>query len=105
MSIRYLATLGAAAALTGLFTFNEILLLQSAVDPFLSALAIWTLARAFDRGRAVSFFGAGVSLGLLVVNRPNSLAAVARRTGAGRAHRTGLRDGRQLRRPAGVASP
>lgn len=67
---------GGAAALTGLFTFNEILLLQSSVDPFLAALALWAMARAFDDGRPASFLGAGAALGLLVVNRPNALAAV-----------------------------
>jgi tetratricopeptide (TPR) repeat protein len=66
----------AAAALTGLFTFNEILLLQSSVDPFLSALALWLLARAVRRERVLDFLAAGASLGLLVVNRPNTLAAV-----------------------------
>lgn len=63
------------AALTGLFTFNEILLLQSSVDPFLSALALWALARALNSGRVTAFLGSGVALGLLVVNRPNALAA------------------------------
>ncbi|PYQ17350.1 MAG: hypothetical protein DMF80_01005 [Acidobacteria bacterium] len=37
---------GALAAATGVFTFNEVLLLQSAVDPFLTALALYLLARA-----------------------------------------------------------
>ena len=65
-----------AAALTGLFTFNEVLLLQSSVDPFLSALALWALACALGGGRPSVFLGAGGALGLLAVNRPNVLAAV-----------------------------
>ena len=91
----------AAAALTGLFTFNEILLLQSSVDPFLSALALWALSgrsqqagvppSIFSGGVGQASFGAvapqgakapglpilaGCAFGLLVMNRPNTLAAV-----------------------------
>lgn len=71
----------AAAALTGVFTFNEVLLLQSSVDPFLTALALWTLARAVGQasGRklVLPWVLAGISLGLLCLNRPNALAAAA----------------------------
>lgn len=66
----------AAQALTGLFTFNEILLLQSAVDPFLSSLALYALARALGGGTVAAFFASGAALGLLAVNRPNTLVAV-----------------------------
>jgi tetratricopeptide (TPR) repeat protein len=37
---------GGLAAATGYFTFNEILILQSSIDPFLTALALNLLARA-----------------------------------------------------------
>jgi 4-amino-4-deoxy-L-arabinose transferase-like glycosyltransferase/Flp pilus assembly protein TadD len=81
----------ASTALTGLFTFNEILLLQSSVDPFLAALALWALGRAVGQASRLpdavgqasrlptraggSFFLTGVAFGLLCLNRPNALAA------------------------------
>jgi tetratricopeptide (TPR) repeat protein len=70
---------GVLAALTGLFTFYETLLIQAALDPFLAALALWTLGRALRAGRGGWQLGAGLSLGLLALNRPNVLpfAAVA----------------------------
>ena len=68
---------GALAAATGVFTFNEVLLLQSAVDPFLTALALYLLARALGSSRLGGFVAAGASLGLLVMNRPNALAWAA----------------------------
>lgn len=37
---------GTMAALCGLFTFYEILILQTAIDPFLTALSLYVLARA-----------------------------------------------------------
>jgi tetratricopeptide (TPR) repeat protein len=60
------------AILTGIFTFNEILILQSALDPFLVSCALYALSTG-------ALGGAGVSLGLLALNRPNALvfAAVA----------------------------
>jgi len=62
------AALAAAglAILTGIFTFNEILILQSALDPFLVSAALYTLSTG-------AFAGAGASLGLLALNRPNAL--------------------------------
>jgi len=71
---------GWAAACTGLFAFNEILILQSALDPFLAALSGFTLSRALRRPAIWNSLAAGVSLGLLALNRPNALvlpAAVA----------------------------
>ena len=50
---------GALAAATGVFTFNEVLLLQSAVDPFLAALASYLLARALVTDRLAGFAAAG----------------------------------------------
>src|SRR5687768_2432173 len=70
------------AMLTGIFTFNEILILQSSLDPFLVSCALYTLTRtrarlcdaaarqAFGAG---DFAAAGASLGLLALNRPNAL--------------------------------
>ena len=37
------------AALTGLFTFHEVLLLQASLDPFLASAALAALALAFAR--------------------------------------------------------
>lgn len=64
-------------ALTGVLTFNEVLILQSAVDPFLTALGLWLLARAWTMpspsSRAASgiLFASGLVLGLHILNRPN----------------------------------
>lgn len=60
------------AALTGLFTFNEVLLLQSSLDPFLTAAALYALAVALVRGSSRAwFFAAGALFGLHTMNRPN----------------------------------
>jgi len=64
----------ALASLTGYFAFNEILVLQSAIDPFLAALGLWLLARAWLHGGRRVFLAAGVVLGLHVLNRPNMAA-------------------------------
>jgi tetratricopeptide (TPR) repeat protein len=64
---------GGLAAATGVFTFNEVLLLQSAVDPFLTALGLYLLARALASERVSRFAAAGLALGLFVTNRPNVL--------------------------------
>jgi tetratricopeptide (TPR) repeat protein len=61
------------AALTGYFTFNEILVLQSAVDPCLTALGLWLAARAWLRGGLRWFAATGTVLGLHALNRPNVL--------------------------------
>lgn len=65
------------AALTGYFAFNESLLLQSAVDPVLTAFGLWALSRAWTSGRVQMFALAGVALGLHALNRPNVLAWAA----------------------------
>lgn len=65
----------ALAVLTGLFSFNEVLILQSALDPFLVACALYALTRAMA-GRASGLgacAAAGTSLALLALNRPNAL--------------------------------
>ncbi|RPJ82781.1 MAG: hypothetical protein EHM13_08455, partial [Acidobacteria bacterium] len=62
------------ATCTGYFAFNEILVLQSAVDPFLTALGLSLLARAWCSGRPVYFLAAGAAVVFHVLNRPNVLA-------------------------------
>jgi tetratricopeptide (TPR) repeat protein len=67
---------GALAALTGVFVFNEMLILQSAIDPFLTSLALFAVARAARRQSIPLFAAAGVSLGALALNRPNAVVCV-----------------------------
>lgn len=69
------------ALLTGSFTFNEVLILQSALDPFLTALSVYLLARAWLAPAPRAWFAAGAVLGLHALNRPNVLI-VAAATGA-----------------------
>jgi tetratricopeptide (TPR) repeat protein len=64
-------------ALTGVVAFHEVLLLQSSLDPFLTALALYALVRATEGGRTAAFLATGAALGLLVANRPNALPAAA----------------------------
>jgi tetratricopeptide (TPR) repeat protein len=59
------------AALTGLFTFYESLILQTALDPFLTAAALSSLTFAFTRGGRRWFFLSGLAFGLETLNRPN----------------------------------
>jgi 4-amino-4-deoxy-L-arabinose transferase-like glycosyltransferase len=85
---------GILYALTGVVSFHEILILQAALDPFLTALSLFLLADALTPGRvslrvnkegaraAVSsrwgaWAAAGVAFGLLALNRPNALLCVA----------------------------
>jgi tetratricopeptide (TPR) repeat protein len=63
----------ALAILTGIFSFNEVLILQSALDPFLVSAALYALTRAMAGGGTGAFAAAGASLGLLALNRPNAL--------------------------------
>jgi tetratricopeptide (TPR) repeat protein len=67
---------GALAALTGIFAFNEVLLLQSSLDPFLAALALFLLARALTSGHVGTWLVAGLAFGALSANRPNAALAV-----------------------------
>jgi tetratricopeptide (TPR) repeat protein len=61
----------ALAGLTGLFTFYEVLLLQSSIDAFFAAAALYALSRR-------AHLLAGCLFGLHTLNRPNVLiAAVA----------------------------
>ncbi|MGE5360922.1 MAG: tetratricopeptide repeat protein, partial [Bacteroidales bacterium] len=68
---------GVLAACTGLFAFNEILILQSSIDPFLTALALVALLGAFRRDSPGAFLVAGMALGALSLNRPNTLPVIA----------------------------
>ena len=63
----------ALAALTGLFTFQEVLTLQAALDPFLAALALALVSRTQADDRLWPLAAAGMSAGLLALNRPNAL--------------------------------
>jgi tetratricopeptide (TPR) repeat protein len=65
---------GLLAAGTGVFVFHEVTLLQAALDPFLTALALHLLTRAVQDRRPAWSVAAGVAFGLLVLNRPNALA-------------------------------
>jgi Flp pilus assembly protein TadD len=65
---------GVLAAGTGVFTFNEVLILQSALDPFLAALALYLLSRALSTGSGRDFMATGLTLGAFALNRPNALA-------------------------------
>ncbi|HEX7121603.1 MAG TPA: glycosyltransferase family 39 protein, partial [Gemmatimonadaceae bacterium] len=67
----------ALCALAGAFTFYEVLILQAAVDPFLTALDVSFLCLALRRGGWTWTFGAGLALGLHVLNRPNMLVVGA----------------------------
>ncbi|HUE89161.1 MAG TPA: glycosyltransferase family 39 protein [Vicinamibacterales bacterium] len=57
------------AMLTGVFTFNEVVILQSALDPFLVSCALYALTRAMAGGGTWSFAAAGASLALFALNR------------------------------------
>jgi tetratricopeptide (TPR) repeat protein len=92
------------AALTGLFTFYEVLILQASIDAFLTSVALYFLTRALvvdlppdggshrkqaDRGshrkqvpvasafRRKDLFFAGLVFGLQTLNRPNIMIAAA----------------------------
>ncbi len=66
---------GALAALTGLLTFYESILLQAAVDPVLTSAALLALTLALTRRQWRWFLLAGVVFGLATLNRPNMAIA------------------------------
>ena len=70
---------GVLFALTGVVTFHEVLILQAALDPFLTALFLYLLAVALTHGSISSkvWVAAGAAGGLLALNRPNALLCVA----------------------------
>ena len=82
---------GALAALTGLLTFYEAILLQAAVDPFLTSAALLALTQALRGATPATsherlvptrhdrrwFLAAGAVFGLATLNRPNmAIAAI-----------------------------
>jgi tetratricopeptide (TPR) repeat protein len=68
---------GGLAALCGVFAFHEVLLLQSALDPFLAALALHELSRLVVAPSPRAGLRAGLAFGVLGLNRPNALPALA----------------------------
>jgi Flp pilus assembly protein TadD len=68
---------GLLVAATGVLAFDEILILQSALDPFLAALALERLSAGVSRPTVSRFAAAGAAFGLLGLNRPNALLACA----------------------------
>jgi tetratricopeptide (TPR) repeat protein len=85
---------GVLYAFVGVVSFHEILILQAALDPFLTALFLYLLALGLTSGRFSSkvngdeapaaggarpgtWMAAGVAGGLLSLNRPNALLCVA----------------------------
>ena len=60
----------------GLFTFYETLILQAALDPFLTALDLYLVTRAVQDGRRRDWLAAGAAIGLHALNRPNMLVVV-----------------------------
>ena len=68
----------ALATLTGVFTFYESLILQTALDPFFTAAALACLTLALKRDERRWYALAGLAFGILVCNRPNvALPALA----------------------------
>jgi 4-amino-4-deoxy-L-arabinose transferase-like glycosyltransferase len=65
------------ASITGLLTFHEILILQSALDAVLTAAALLAVTLGFKRGDWRWFLAAGAAFGLQVLNRPNVAVAAA----------------------------
>jgi tetratricopeptide (TPR) repeat protein len=67
------------AILTGVITFNEVTILQSALDPFLVALTLWLLTLALQSANedARLFAATGAAAALFALNRPNVLLWIA----------------------------
>ena len=65
------------AGLTGLFTFYEVLLLQAALDGFLTSAALLVLTRGLTSRHSWMFALAGLVFGIATLNRPNMLLASA----------------------------
>ncbi|HVR42602.1 MAG TPA: tetratricopeptide repeat protein [Thermoanaerobaculia bacterium] len=61
---------------TGVCTLYEITILPTALDPFLTALALWALSCALQDDRPAAWMGAGASFGALATNRPETLLLV-----------------------------
>lgn len=65
------------AALTGVFTYYEALILQASLDIALTASALWFLTLALRRDQRRHFILAGLAFGLASLNRPNFLVSAA----------------------------
>ncbi|HET9373095.1 MAG TPA: tetratricopeptide repeat protein [Vicinamibacterales bacterium] len=65
----------ALAAATGLFTFYEALIFQAALDPVLTAAALYGLTRAVRSGDRRWLVLTGLLFALAALNRPNMLLA------------------------------
>jgi 4-amino-4-deoxy-L-arabinose transferase-like glycosyltransferase len=65
------------AALTGIITFYEALLVQAALDPLLTAAGLAALSIALKREKARWYLASGFGFGLQVLNRPNVILALA----------------------------
>jgi Flp pilus assembly protein TadD/4-amino-4-deoxy-L-arabinose transferase-like glycosyltransferase len=65
------------AALTGLFTFYETLILQAAIDPVLTSSGLLLLSLALRRAWPGWSVLAGLVFGIQALNRPNVLLAMA----------------------------
>jgi len=63
----------ALAALAGMLTFYEVVILQAALEPFLTALHLYLLTRALRTGRVGWYVAAGAAVGVHALNRPNLL--------------------------------
>jgi tetratricopeptide (TPR) repeat protein len=68
---------GVLLAAAGVVTFHEIVILQSALDPMLMAVLVWTLGRAVRSDAWHWWMAAGAANGLLALNRPNALIVAA----------------------------
>ncbi len=68
---------GGLAAFTGLFTFFEVLILPTALDPFLTALDLYLIGKAADEGGTKNWALAGAALGLHALNRPHIAIVLA----------------------------
>ena len=68
---------------TGVVTFDEVTILQSALDPFLVALMLWALTVALKSDdhekhqTVLRFAAAGAAAALFALNRPNALIWLA----------------------------
>src|SRR5262249_17942835 len=71
-------TASALATLTGVFTFYESLILQTALDPFFTAAALTGVTLGLKRNDRRWYALAGLTFGIHVCNRPNvALPALA----------------------------
>jgi tetratricopeptide (TPR) repeat protein len=91
---------GVLFALIGVVTFHEVLILQAALDPFLTALFLYLLAVGLTSGSFSSkvWVASGAAGGLLALNRPNALLCVAAIAAAVAATPLAARKGSMTRR-------